>query len=79
MTEDVKVRHIRHCYKADPDYGKGVAKALGIDINQIDLELKKMKHTKTFNNISVKMRLHVDINYDKILNRKNSNNIRKGV
>ena len=31
-------RHIRHCYKADPEYGKGVAKALEIDINDVDLE-----------------------------------------
>ena len=28
----------RHCYKADPEYGKGVAKALEIDINDVDLE-----------------------------------------
>ncbi len=34
----LKPRYIRHCYKADPEYGKGVAKALGIDINSIDLE-----------------------------------------
>lgn len=31
-------RHITNCYKADPEYGKGVAKALGININ--DLKLK---------------------------------------
>lgn len=37
-TEEVKHRHIRNCYKADPDYGKGVANALGIDINSVDLE-----------------------------------------
>lgn len=37
-TEEVKHRHIRNCYKADPDYGKGVADALGIDINSVDLE-----------------------------------------
>ena len=48
VTDDkVKRRHIRHCYKADPEYGKGVAKALGIDINSIDLETEMMKHTKT--------------------------------
>ena len=38
VSEDVKHRHIRHCYKADPEYGKGVAKALEIDINDVDLE-----------------------------------------
>lgn len=37
-TDEVKHRHIRNCYKADPNYGKGVAKALGIDINSVDLE-----------------------------------------
>ncbi|PNY94553.1 catalase [Mammaliicoccus sciuri] len=37
-TDEVKHRHIRNCYKADPDYGKGVANALGIDINSVDLE-----------------------------------------
>ena len=37
-TDEVKHRHIRNCYKADPDYGKGVAEALGIDINSVDLE-----------------------------------------
>lgn len=38
VSEDVKHRHIRHCYKVDPEYGKGVAKALEIDINDVDLE-----------------------------------------
>lgn len=31
----IKERHIRNCYKADPDYGKGVAKALGLKIENI--------------------------------------------
>ena len=39
-TLEVQHRHIRHCYKADSEYGKGVAKALGIDINDVDLEVK---------------------------------------
>ncbi len=33
----IQERHIGNCYKADPDYGKGVAEALGIDITQLDL------------------------------------------
>ena len=37
VRELVKKRHIRHCYLADPEYGKGVAKALGIDINSVDM------------------------------------------
>lgn len=36
-TELVKKRHIRHCALADPDYGAGVAKALGIDITSVDM------------------------------------------
>lgn len=30
VEEHIKVRHIGNCYKADPDYGRGVANALGI-------------------------------------------------
>ncbi|MGG0665979.1 catalase [Viridibacillus arvi] len=33
----IKERHIIHCYKADPAYGTGVAKAMGIDIKDIDV------------------------------------------
>jgi catalase len=32
--KEIKIRHIGNCYKADPAYGEGVAKALGIDINE---------------------------------------------
>lgn len=48
VTDDVKPRHIRHCYKADPEYGKGVAKALGIDINSIDLETENDETYENF-------------------------------
>ncbi|AKG74758.1 catalase [Salinicoccus halodurans] len=37
-TEQIQHRHIRNCYKADPAYGEGVAKALGINISDVDLE-----------------------------------------
>ncbi len=30
----IKQRHVRNCYKADPDYGKGVADALGICLDE---------------------------------------------
>lgn len=30
--EEVKLRHIGNCGKADPAYGEGVAKALGISV-----------------------------------------------
>jgi catalase len=32
---EVKIRHIGNCLKADPDYGAGVAKALGIPLSEI--------------------------------------------
>ncbi|WP_417430247.1 catalase [Kiloniella sp.] len=32
---DIQHRHIRNCYKADPAYGAGVAKALGLNIEEI--------------------------------------------
>ncbi|MCH9695232.1 MAG: catalase [Gammaproteobacteria bacterium] len=32
---DIQLRHIRHCIKADPQYGEGVAAALGIDNDEI--------------------------------------------
>lgn len=33
----IQERHIKNCFKADPEYGKGVAKALGIDITTLDI------------------------------------------
>lgn len=30
VTKDVKIRHIRHCFKADPAYGSGLAALMGI-------------------------------------------------
>lgn len=36
--EEVKVRHIANCLKADPAYGKGVAKALGIAMSKVPKE-----------------------------------------
>jgi catalase len=30
----IQLRHIRNCYHADPEYGKGVAEALGIDLQE---------------------------------------------
>jgi len=31
----IQERHIGNCYKADPDYGAGVAMALGINLTDI--------------------------------------------
>lgn len=33
---DVKIRHIGNCLKADPEYGAGVAKRLGIPLNEVE-------------------------------------------
>ncbi len=33
--KEIKIRHIRHCHKADPAYGQGVANALGISMSEI--------------------------------------------
>ncbi|RDX38166.1 catalase [Kangiella sp. HD9-110m-PIT-SAG07] len=33
--EHIKIRHAKNCYKADPDYGEGVAKAMGVDVAEI--------------------------------------------
>jgi len=33
--KEVKIRHIGNCLKADPAYGKGVAKALGIPLTEV--------------------------------------------
>ena len=31
VSKEVQLRQLRHFYKADPAYGEGVAKGLGID------------------------------------------------
>ena len=33
--DEIKIRHIKNCLKADPDYGQGVADALGLSTNNI--------------------------------------------
>src|SRR5699024_7807288 len=38
-TLQIKHRWINHCYHADEDYGKRLAKALNIDIDDVDLNL----------------------------------------
>ncbi len=35
---EIQLRHIRHCQKADPAYGKGVAMGLGIDASELRAE-----------------------------------------
>lgn len=37
-TKQVMIRHITNCYKADPAYGEGVAKAVGIPMSEINVD-----------------------------------------
>jgi catalase len=32
---EIQLRHIRHCLKADPAYGEGVAEALNIAVSEV--------------------------------------------
>jgi len=32
---EIQIRHIGHCLKADPAYGKGIADALGIALDEV--------------------------------------------
>ena len=32
----IQIRHIRNCYKADPEYGQGVANALGLTMDEVN-------------------------------------------
>jgi len=34
-SREIKIRHIGNCLKADPAYGKGVAKAIGIPLSEV--------------------------------------------
>ena len=34
-TEEIKRKHIYHCFHADPAYGEGIAAAIGIDIHDV--------------------------------------------
>lgn len=40
VEKHIKIRHIEHCYKADPKYGEGVAKALEIPMSEVNIEQK---------------------------------------
>jgi catalase len=35
VPRDIQLRQVRHFYKADPAYGEGVAKGLGIDVKDV--------------------------------------------
>lgn len=59
-TLQIKHRHIYNCYMADPDYGKGVAAALGIDISTVDLDLPN-RNSKESNNMANNKHPELDI------------------
>ncbi|MGV8815291.1 MAG: catalase [Gelidibacter sp.] len=40
----IQERHIGNCYKADPAYGIGVAKALGMNITDIDFNINNVEY-----------------------------------
>lgn len=35
VPEFIKIKHIKHCMQADPNYGKGLAKAMNIDLSKL--------------------------------------------
>jgi catalase len=35
VPREIQIRQVRHFYKADPAYGEGVARGLGIDIKSV--------------------------------------------
>ncbi len=32
----IQIRHIRNCFKADPEYGQGVAKTRGLSMSEVN-------------------------------------------
>ncbi|MEG0072067.1 MAG: catalase [Raoultibacter sp.] len=42
-TENIKLRHAAHCYKADPDYGTRLAVAMGVDAEEV-AKLAQLPH-----------------------------------
>lgn len=59
-TMQIKHRHIFHCYQADPAYGEGVAKALGIDIKDVNLNLPISDSKASHNEMR---QANADLNY----------------
>ena len=39
VPKEIQLRHIKHCWKADPDYGLGVASAIGISLSEVEKSL----------------------------------------
>lgn len=43
VTENVKYRHAASCYVADPEYGRRIAEAIGLDVARV-IELSRLSH-----------------------------------
>ncbi|TQS76404.1 catalase [Ornithinibacillus gellani] len=41
VEKHIKLRHINHCYQADPAYGEGVAKAMDIPMSEVEAASSK--------------------------------------
>lgn len=59
-TMQIKHRYIRNCYLADPAYGKGVAEALGIDIESVNVDVIPPKSRKEWEEY---VAMDSDLNY----------------
>lgn len=59
-TMQIKHRYIRNCYLADPAYGKGVAEALGIDIESVNVDVTPPKSRKEWEEY---VAMDSDLNY----------------
>jgi catalase len=46
-SQEIQLRQICHCFRADPAYGMGVARALGIDLEEFWLTTPAPGITKT--------------------------------
>ncbi len=58
-TLQIKHRHIYNCYQADPQYGAGVAKAMNISIDDVDLNLPKKDSKENLKRVN---NMHPDLN-----------------
>ena len=58
-TLQIKHRHIYNCYQADPAYGKGVAMAMNISIDEVDLNLPRKNSQE---NLKKANNMHPELN-----------------
>jgi hypothetical protein len=64
--EEIKVRHIGNCLRADPAYGKGVAGALGIALSAVPEQASPSRR----NPLSVRKRVSVYCCQSRCLSRR---------